>query len=409
MAIYQWEGVTRQGEVRKGEREAPSQAAVISWLREQQMRPRRIQPKRGGLKRGGGKKGGGRYKGGVPAKEIVIFARQFATMIDAGLPLVQCLDILANQQTHKGFQSILYETKADVEGGSTFADSLRKHPKAFDTLFVSLVQAGEVGGILDTIFLRIANYLEKNEKLKKKVKGAMTYPAVVMVVAAGVVAVLLVFVIPIFENMFKEFGGDLPPLTQMVIKVSRSMKQILPFATIALVLTYIGFMAFYRTPKGRLLIDTIMLKSPVFGSLIRKVAVARFTRTLGTMVTSGVPILDGLDIVASIAGNKVVENALVRTKQQISEGKTIAQPLQESGVFPSMVCQMIAVGEATGAMDAMLSKIADFYDDEVDTAVDAMTSLLEPLLMVFLGIIIGGLVIAMYLPVFKLAGSIGGN
>ncbi len=404
MATYQWEGVTRSGDVRKGEREAPSQAAVISWMREQQLRPRRIQVKRRAMRSRA--RGGGRYRGGVPAKEIVIFSRQFATMIDAGLPLVQCLDILAGQQAHKGFQKVLYEVKADVEGGSTFADALKKHPKAFDDLFVSLVQAGEIGGILDTIFLRIANYLEKVEKLKKKIKGAMTYPAIVMVVAALVVMVLLVFVIPVFENMFKEFGGDLPALTQTVINISKNSKTVLPVAIVALIVFAIIFKLVYSNPKGRLFLDATFLKMPVLGPLLRKVAVARFTRTLGTMISSGVPILDGLDIVSKTAGNKVIENAILLTKQRISEGKTIAEPLMQTKVFPNMVCQMIAVGEATGAMDAMLSKVADFYDEEVDTAVDALTSLLEPMLMVFLGVVIGGLVIAMYLPVFKLAGSI---
>lgn len=407
MALFVWEGVTKEGEVRKGEKEAPNQAAVINWLKEQQMRPRKIQPKAG--RSGGGKssaKGGGKFKGKVPNKEIVIFSRQFATMIDAGLPLVQCLDILANQQAHIGFKKILYEIKAEVESGSTFADALRKHPQVFDQLFVSLVQAGEIGGILDTIFVRIANYLEKADKLKRKVKGAMTYPAIIMFVAVIVVTVLLVFVIPVFENMFKEFGGELPALTQLVIRFSKGAKTYLPLAIIMAISAAVGFKMIYATPKGRLFFDTVFLKTPVFGPLIRKVAVARFTRTLSTMISSGVPILDGLDIVSKTAGNKVVENAILKTKQRISEGKTIAEPLMETGVFPNMVCQMIAVGEATGAMDAMLSKIADFYDDEVDVAVEALTSMMEPALMVFLGVVIGGLVVAMYLPVFKLAGSI---
>ena len=407
MATFRWEGVTKQGEVRKGEHDAPNQAAVMTWLRQQQIRPKKIQEKKKGF--GGKKQAGGKYRGGVPAKEIVVFSRQFATMIDAGLPLVQCLEILASQQAHQGFKRILYEIKGDVEGGSTFAAALRKHPKAFDTLFVSLVQAGEVGGILDTIFIRIANYLEKTEKLKKKVKGAMTYPAIVMFVAGIVVGVLLVFVIPIFESMFKEFGGELPALTQMVIRVSNQAKIIMPISIVALVIFGVLFKLTYSHPKGRLALDSFFLKIPVVGSLIRKVAVARFTRTLGTMISSGVPILDGLDIVSRTAGNKVVEQAILKAKQQISEGKTIAEPLMKTGVFPNMVCQMISVGEATGAMDTMLNKIADFYDDEVDTAVDALTSMLEPLLMVFLGGSIGTLVIAMYLPVFKMAGSMSGT
>jgi type IV pilus assembly protein PilC len=411
MAVFTWEAVSKEGEVKKGEREAPNQAAVMSWMREQQMRPRKIQAKGQAGKKPSGSRGPGGGKGAskkVPTKEIVIFARQFATMIDAGLPLVQCLEILAGQQAHIGFKKILYEIKADVESGSNFADSLRRHPKVFDTLFTSLVQAGEIGGILDTIFQRIAAYLEKADRLKKKVKGAMTYPGIIMMVAIIVVTVLLVVVIPVFENMFKEFGGELPPLTQMVITFSKNSKTFLPVAAILIVVLVVAFKAVYATPKGRLFFDTAFLKMPVIGPLIRKVAVARFTRTLATMISSGVPILDGLDIVSRTAGNKVIENAILKTKQRISEGKTISEPLMETGVFPNMVCQMIAVGEATGAMDAMLAKIADFYDEEVDVAVDALTSLMEPTLMVFLGVVIGGLVIAMYLPVFKLAGSISG-
>jgi type IV pilus assembly protein PilC len=406
MPVFKWEGVTRQGVAKKGEREAPNQAAVVTWLRQQQVRPKRIMEK----KKATGISMPGFMGGGVQQKDIVIFARQFATMIDAGLPLVQCLEILASQQESKKFKEILYAVKIDVEGGSTFAEALRKHPKAFDELFVNLVAAGEVGGILDTIFLRLSNYLEKAMKLKKKVKGAMVYPVTILIVASGVVAVLLGWVIPVFENMFKEFGNaELPAPTQIVIMISRNFKTFFPFIIIGVAATIFGFKYVYGTPKGRLLVDKIMLKLPVFGSLLRKVAVARFTRTLSTMITSGVPILEALDIVAKSAGNKVVENAINDTKASISEGKTMAEPLEESGVFPSMVCQMISVGEATGAMDAMLNKIADFYDDEVDSAVEAMTALMEPMMMVFLGVIIGGLVIAMYLPVFKLAGTVGGG
>jgi len=405
MAVFKWEGVTRQGVVKKGEREAPNQAAVITWLRQQQVRPKKITEKET-------RKGIGLpafFSGGIDSKDIVVFARQFATMIDAGLPLVQCLEILASQQENKTFKAILFAVKNDVEGGSTFADALKKHPKAFDNLFVNLVAAGEVGGILDTIFLRLANYLEKSMKLKKKVKGAMVYPATILVVASIVVAVLLGWVIPIFENMFKEFGNaQLPLPTQIVINVSKKFKILFIPIVIAIAGVVFTFKWFYGTPKGRLSVDTFTLKTPIFGNLLRKVAVARFSRTLATMVSSGVPILDALDIVAASAGNKVVENAIIETKNSISEGKTMAEPLEESGVFPSMVCQMISVGEATGAMDAMLNKIADFYDDEVDSAVDAMTAMMEPLMMVFLGVIIGGLVVAMYLPVFKLAGTVGG-
>ncbi|HLG20436.1 MAG TPA: type II secretion system F family protein [Bdellovibrionota bacterium] len=405
MAVYKWEGITRQGVVKKGEREAPNQAAVVTWLRQQQVRPKAIVEKKGKAQIGLPSF----LSGGVKEKDIVIFARQFATMIDAGLPLVQCLEILASQQESKKFKAVLYAVKTEVEGGSTFAEALRKHPKVFDELFVNLVAAGEVGGILDTIFLRLANYLEKSMKLKKKVKGAMVYPTSIMIVASMVVTVLLVWVIPVFENMFREFGNaELPVPTQIVIKFSRNFKTLLIPIIIFVSGIIFGIKYMYGTKKGRLIIDSTMLKAPVFGPLLRKVAVARFTRTLSTMITSGVPLLDALDIVAKAAGNKVVENAIQDTRASISEGKTMAEPLEESGVFPSMVCQMISVGEATGAMDAMLNKIADFYDDEVDSAVDALTALMEPAMMVFLGVIIGGLVVAMYLPVFKLAGTVGG-
>lgn len=404
MPVYKWEGITRQGVIKKGEREAPNESAIITWLRQQQVRPRNISEKKQGFQLALPKLGGG-----VSHQEIVIFARQFATMIDAGLPLVQCLDILAGQQEGKTFKTILYAVKKDVEGGSTFADALRKHPKAFDELFVNLVAAGEVGGILDTIFMRLAAYLEKAMKLKKKVKGAMVYPVSIMGVAAVVIAVLLIFVIPIFESMFKEFGNaELPAPTKIVIALSNSFKSNIIFIIIILGGISYGFKRFYQSKKGRIAVDKFSLKLPIFGDLIRKSAVARFSRTLATMLTSGVPILEALDIVAKSAGNKVVEAAIMGVRSSISEGKTMAEPLEESGVFPSMVCQMIGVGEATGAMDAMLNKIADFYDEEVDTAVDALTSLMEPAMMVFLGTIIGGLVVAMYLPVFKLAGTVGG-
>ncbi len=405
MPVYKWEGITRQGIIKKGEREAPNQAALVGWLRQQQVRPKSIKEKT--------KKGEislPKLFSGVKQKDIVVFARQFATMIDAGLPLVQCLDILANQQESRAFKEILTKTKVDVEGGSTFAEALKKHPKAFDDLFVNLVQAGEVGGILDTIFLRLANYLEKAMKLKKKVKGAMVYPLIILVVAILVVAVLLFWVIPIFESMFREFGNaELPKPTQIVIAISRGAKKY-----VLIVAGFVGLLIWlfkytYGTPKGRKAIDSFMLKVPIFGPLLRKVAVARFSRTLGTMITSGVPILDALDIVAKTAGNKVIEQAIMKTRSSISEGKTIAEPLEQSGVFPPMVCQMIEVGEQTGAMDAMLNKIADFYDEEVDVAVEALTAMMEPMMMVFLGTIIGGLVVAMYLPVFKLAGNISGS
>jgi len=342
----------------------------------------------------------------VTEKDIVLFTRQFATMIDAGLPLVQCLDILANQTDNRTFKQMLKQIKSDVESGSTFADALKKHPKTFDELFVNLIAAGEVGGILDTILNRLAAYIEKAMKLKKKVKGAMVYPSVVLVVAVAVVAVLLLFVIPIFKKMFEDMGGGLPTPTQIVIDISEWVQSYILFIVAVVVAFFIALNRFYATRKGRALMDDLILRVPVIGDLIRKVAVARFTRTLGTMIQSGVPLLDGLDIVARTAGNKTVESAILKTRASIAEGRTIADPLSESGVFPSMVVQMIAVGESTGALDAMLTKIADFYDEEVDAAVEALTSLIEPFLMIFLGGTIGGLVIAMYLPIFKLAGTV---
>jgi type IV pilus assembly protein PilC len=344
----------------------------------------------------------------VETKDIVIFTRQFATMIDSGLPLVQCLDILSSQQENKTFKEVLLKVKENVESGSTFADSLGRHPKVFDQLYVNLVAAGEVGGILDTILNRLAAYIEKSMKLKKQIKGAMVYPATIMSIAVVVVGVILIFVIPTFAKMFEEFGGELPAPTKIVIALSNFIVKYL-IVMIALFFAFVsGFKKYYATKNGRYQVDRLALKAPIVGPLIRKVSVAKFTRTLGTMISSGVPIMDGLDIVAKTAGNKIVEEAIYNVRQAISEGKTIAEPLAASGVFPPMVVQMIAVGEATGAMDAMLNKIADFYDDEVDSAVSAMTAMMEPMLMVFLGTTVGGLVVAMYLPIFKIAGAVGG-
>ncbi len=344
----------------------------------------------------------------VTEKDIVIMTRQFATMIDAGLPLVQCLEILFSQQDNRTFKRILKNIKEDVEEGSTFADALKRHPDVFDNLFVNLVAAGEIGGILDIILNRLAAYIEKAAKLKKKVKGAMTYPIVVTVIAVMVVAVILIFVIPVFESMFADFGRALPVPTQIVVAMSEFLQNYILYIVVGFVLFIFAFRRFYKTDKGRALVDRLILKLPVFGMLIRKVAVAKFTRTLGTMISSGVPILDSLEIVAATAGNMTIEEAIRETRQSISEGRTIAEPLADSEVFPSMVVQMISVGEATGALDTMLSKIADFYDDEVDAAVDALTAMLEPFMMVFLGGTIGGLVVAMYLPIFQMAGAMGG-
>lgn len=401
MALYKWEGVARNGQVKSGTKEAPTEQAVLQYLRGQQIRPKKLKAV---------KEGGGfalNFAAGVSTKDLVVFSRQFSTMIDAGLPLVQCLEILGTQMANPTFRKIILEVKSDVEGGSTFADGLRKHPKVFDALYVNLIAAGEVGGILDVILMRLSTYLEKVMKLKGQVKAAMVYPSAILGVAVIVVTVLLVWVIPIFENMFKEFGGAaLPAPTQIVINMSQWMKGnfillIIMGAALVFLWKYIR-----KQPRGLEITDDLFLKAPIFGSLIRKVAVARFTRTLGTMISSGVPILEALDITARAAGNKTVEKAIYRARQSISEGKTVAEPIMQSKVFPPMVCQMINVGEQTGALDTMLGKIADFYDEEVDAAVKGLTSLMEPLMMVILGGLIGGLVVAMYLPIFEMAGNL---
>jgi len=402
MPVFLWEGQTRKGEKKKGEIEAANEAALRGILRRQGLTSITVKQKPKNLSE---------YlpflKQKVKEKEVVIFARIFATMINAGLPLIQCLDLLAQQEQNKTFAQIITAIKEDIEGGSTLSDALKKYPKVFDDLFVNLVAAGESGGILDVVLQRLSNYMEKAMKLKSKVKGAMTYPASVLVISIAVVALLLVKVIPVFQKMFEGFGGELPAPTQFLISLSTYAQKYFLVALIAMAIAVYAFRRYYKTEKGTLLIDDLILKSPVFGPLLKKVAVARFTRTMSTMMTSGVPILEGLAIVSKTAGNKVVENALIRVRKSISEGKTIAEPLLETGIFPPMVVQMIAVGEATGALDAMLSKIADFYDDEVDAAVDAMTALLEPFMMVFLGGVVGGMIIAMYLPIFKMASVVG--
>jgi type IV pilus assembly protein PilC len=403
MPAYIWKGVNRKGKKKKGEIEAESENYVRLTLRRQGIEPTKIKPKPKDLF-----ENVKFLQPRVTEKDIVVMTRQFATMIDAGLPLVQCLEILYSQQDNRTFKRILKEIKEDVEEGSTFADALKQHPEVFDDLFVNLVAAGEIGGILDIILNRLAAYIEKASKLKKRVKGAMTYPIVVMLIAVLVVAVILIFVIPVFQSMFADFGKALPVPTQIVVAMSNFVKNNILYMIVALVLFVFAFRRFYRTERGRALVDRLVLKAPVFGMLIRKVAVAKFTRTLGTMISSGVPILDSLEIVAATAGNKTIEEAIRETRQSISEGRTIAEPLADSEVFPSMVVQMISVGEATGALDTMLGKIADFYDDEVDAAVDALTAMLEPFMMVFLGGTIGGLVVSMYLPIFQMAGAVGG-
>lgn len=403
MPKFVWEGKTRGGGNLTGEIEAPNEAFVLAQLRRQQIVPVKVKPKAKDL---GFKLPGFRSK--ISQKELAIFTRQFATMIDAGLPLVQCLDILGMQQENGTFKTVILKVKEDVESGSTFADALGKHPKVFDDLFVNLVAAGEVGGILDTILSRLAAHIEKAMKLAKKIKGAMVYPSTIIAVAVIVTVVLLVYVIPIFGKMFQDFGQALPAPTLFVLGLSAfTRKYFLLVFVLAAVL--FGALRWYRgTEGGRKSTDTLLLKLPVVGSLLQRIAVARFSRTLGTMVSSGVPILESMDIVAKSAGNKVIEEAIVKARRSISEGKTIADPLSEAKVFPVMVTQMVAVGEATGALDTMLNKIADFYDEEVDAAVEALTALLEPMLMIFLGVVIGGLVVAMYLPIFKLAGVVGG-
>lgn len=404
MEVYVWEGRSRKGTIERGEIEAANEAAVRSHLRRQQIQAIKIQAKPKDILKGitlfKRKK--------VNEKEIVIFTRQFATMIDAGLPLVQCLEILSSQQDNPFFKETLIRVKGDVEAGSTFADALRKHPRVFNDLFCNLVAAGEAGGILDTILNRLAAYIEKAMNLKKKVKGAMVYPAAVMAIALIVVASLLIFVIPVFQKMFADMGGTLPAFTQLVINLSEFMQRYFLLVFALLFALFFLFKRYYRTESGRETVDSSLLKIPVIGELIKKVAIAKFTRTLSTMLSSGVPILEGLEIVARTSGNKVIEKAILKTKVSISEGKTIAEPLGASGIFPPMVVQMISVGESTGALDSMLSKIADFFDDEVDAAVAGLTALLEPLLMVFLGGAIGALVIAMYLPIFQMASIMGG-
>ncbi len=399
MALYNWEGKDRQGEPKRGVLDAPSELEVQNQLRSMGVEPTKIKKKAGG---------GGLIIPGitnVPIKTKVVFTRQLATMIDAGLPLVQCLEILGSQEPNPLFQKIVLDVKRQVESGSTFADALAKHPKVVDNLFVNLIQAGEMGGILDTILNRLAAYIEKAVKLKQKVKSAMKYPVTVLVVSLGISGFLLVKVIPTFGEMFKSMGKDLPPLTQTVMNASKMTIDNLPLIVAILVAFVVGMGFVLKYPKPRFYFDSFMLKMPVFGTLLKKAAVAKFTRTLGTLISSGVPILDALEIVAKTAGNAVVEKGVMYTREKISEGKSIASPLMEQPVFPKMVVQMIAVGESTGAMDIMLSKIADFYDDEVDAAVDGITSLIEPLIMVVLGGIIGVVLLAMYMPIFNMADS----
>ena len=394
--VFEWSGKTSRGAVESGELSANSKEEVIAQLRKKNITATLVKPKDKTARKLS-------LGGGASDKDIVVFTRQFATMIDAGLPLVQALDILSSQVENKALARALTIIKTDVESGSTYADALRKHPKVFTELYANMVAAGEAGGILDTILNRLANYIEKAMKLKKKVKGAMIYPIVVSTIAIGVIAVIMVFVVPTFAKMFASFGGKLPAPTQLVMSISHFVAGLGGLIVLILFVTSIvAYTQIRKTEKGKAVTDAFFLKLPIFGPLLRKVAVAKFTRTLGTLISSGVPILDGLEITAKTAGNKVIEYAVTDIRQAVSEGKTIAEPLMKSGVFPPMVTHMISVGESTGALDAMLSKIADFYDDEVDNAVSNLTSMMEPMLMVFLGGSVGFIVIAMYLPIFKL-------
>ncbi|MCL2012470.1 MAG: type II secretion system F family protein [Cystobacterineae bacterium] len=395
-SLWKWEALSREGVKKRGEMEGMDAKSVEAKLKSIGFTPQKIQKKPQGIQLS--------IPGfsGISGKDLLIFTRQLSTMIDAGLPLVQGLEILAGQIENKRLRAVVTQVKEKIESGSSFSEALKEHPKIFDTLFVQLCAAGEVGGILDTILERLANYREKAEKLARKVRGAMVYPVVVLVIAIAVVIVLLWKVTPVFAKMFSDFGSELPWPTQFVVSLSEWMQKNIFYVFGIIFATVIGYILFSRWPKGRMMIDTAVLKLPVLKPLVTKVAVARFSRTLGTMISAGVPILNALDVTANTAGNKVIEKAIMDVRNEISEGKSIAGPLSNRKVFPSMVVQMIGVGEATGALDQMLSKIADFYDDEVDAAVGGLTALIEPLMMVVVGGIVGGFLIAMYLPIFSL-------
>lgn len=400
MAEFAWEARARTGELRKGTMEADTADAVQTRLKAQNLNPTKVKKK--------AKEFNITIGSPVSQKELAIFVRQFATMIDAGLPLVQCLEILSQQGANKAFNIILKDIKGSVEQGATFSESLRRHPKVFDELFVNLVAAGELGGILDTILNRLAIYIEKAVKLKRQVKGALVYPTAILFIAVGVVFVLLTWVIPVFQTMFRDFGGEegLPAPTKIVIAMSSGFISNLPWIGLVTAAAVAGVVYSYRTKGGKHFWHKLLITVPILGPVMRKIAVARFTRTLGTLLSSGVPILDALNIVGKASGNVIVEDAIVYTADRIREGRTMADPLLETKVFPQMVVQMIAVGEQTGAIDQMLNKIADFYEEEVDVAVESLTSLLEPLMMVVIGGIVGFMMIAMYMPIFDIAGKI---
>ncbi len=398
MPIYIWKGKNTHGEKRKGEVEAPDLAGAQAQVRRMRISNPTIKEKPKDLL-----ENISFFKPQVKGRDIVIFTRQLSTMINAGLPLVQGLEILEKQQSNPTFKKALNEIRMDVEAGSTLADSMRKKTKIFDNLFTNMIEAGETGGILDTILNRLAVFMEKSMALKKKIKGAMTYPTVCLAISILILIVILVFVVPVFKSMFEGFGHSLPLPTTIVVNMSEFFQEYFIYIIIAFFLLGLGVKKIYQTEKGRIAMDRGMLRAPVFGILLRKVAVAKFTRTLSTMLSAGVPILEALQVVAKTSGNKVIEQAVFRVGDSIAEGRPIAEPLEESGVFPNMVVQMINVGESVGALDAMLEKIADFYDEEVDQAVENLTAMIEPFMMVFLGGMIGGIVVAMYLPIFKLS------
>ena len=400
MPDYKYQGTSRAGSSVSGVMTASSKSDLANILKRQQITPTKMTEK-------GKEFNIPVFGGGVSAKELAIFTRQFSVMIDAGLPLVQCLEILAGQQENKTFQKVLTATRSQVEGGATLSASMRSAPKVFDALYVNMVEAGETGGILDTILQRLSGYIEKNVKLQRAVKSALVYPVGVLTVAGAVITLLLWKVVPIFATLFAGLGVTLPLPTKIVMTLSNIVGSYFGLlGIIGLAATIFGLKIWYGTPQGRYILDTIILKLPVLGILMRKIAVARFTRTLGTLISSGVPILEGLDITAKTAGNAVVERALQSVRKALEEGKSLTEPLKESQVFPGMVTQMIAVGEQTGAMDAMLSKIADFYEEEVDAAVKDLLTALEPVMIVFLGLVVGGVVISMYLPLFSLIGKL---
>jgi type IV pilus assembly protein PilC len=400
MPTYVYKGRTRSGESRDGTLDAANREEALAALRRQGVVSPTISEK-------GKEFALPRIRGGVKQKDIAVFTRQFSVMIDAGLPLVQCLEILATQQPNRVFQSVLNAIRSDVESGATLADAMRKHPKVFDDLYVNMVAAGEAGGILDTILQRLSLYIEKIVKLRAAVRGALIYPVAVMVIAVVVVWVILTFVIPVFADLFTGLGAELPLPTKLTIALSHFLRRWWWLMIGGIIGSVIGLKQYHKTDKGKRVLDGLMLKMPVLGMLLRKIAVARFCRTLATLTSSGVPILDGLDITAKTAGNSIVEDAIIKVRKAVEEGKTISEPLRETKVFPSMVVQMMAVGEQTGALDTMLGKIADFYEDEVDEATANLLALLEPVMISFLGVVIGGIVVSMYLPMFSLISKIG--